>query len=92
MTARVIQYSPPKVPILAGWACKFSDIERNAAKPHFITACQRVISREPYEPTGDKAFDIRAKTLRDLFLKGEKKLFIESNLSFQVAGLQVSHG
>lgn len=80
-------YYPPNMPIVGGHSATFSDFARSMGKSTAIAATKRIVQREPYEPTGDKAFDLRAQAFRDALLAGTSKAFEESNKAFNTVGL-----
>ena len=54
-----------------------------------IDSTKRVLRSEKYEPTGDVAFDLRAKAFREVLMMGTKEAFQESHEGFQSVGLCV---
>jgi hypothetical protein len=80
-------YYPRDKPVVGGHSATFSAFSRSIGKSTAIAATKRVIEREPYEPTGDEAFDLRAQAFRDVLLAGTSKAFEESPKAFHAAGL-----
>lgn len=81
------QYDPPDNPIVGGYAAQFGAWERNMGRSAAKAATARVLRSEPYEPTGDLAFDTRAASFRAALLAGEDAAFEESSDGFLLVGL-----
>jgi hypothetical protein len=60
---------------------------RELCRGYAIDSTQRVLRSEKYEPTGDVAFDLRAKAFREALIRGTKAAFQESHEAFQSVGL-----
>jgi len=80
-------YDPPDRPVVGGIAAKFNVNLRQSSRVAAIQATQRVLPTEPYEPTGDTAFDVRAKAFRDALVAGTPQAFEESHDAFKAVGL-----
>ena len=80
-------YDPPDSPVVGGAAAKFDANLRQSSRNSAIRATQRVLPTEPYEPTGDIAFDVRAKAFRDALMAGAPQAFEESPEAFKAVGL-----
>jgi hypothetical protein len=80
-------YDPPDNPIIGGYAAHFGSWERDMGRSAAKRATARVLRREPYEPTGDLAFDTRAAAFRATLLAGEDAAFQESSDGFLLVGL-----
>lgn len=74
-------------PFMGGHSSTFDASLRNFGKDAAIRATQRVLRSEIYEPTGDKAFDLRAQAFRNVLLRGQKEAFEESHEAFKSVGL-----
>ena len=85
--SRTYVYDPPNRPVVGGYSATFDAKTRNWGRKHAIEATKRILHSEPYEPTGDIAFDIRAKAFRDTLLKGTSEAFEESYEGFMAIGL-----
>ena len=72
---------------MGGYSATFNSFFRAAGKGTAIAATQRIIQREPYEPTGDVAFDLRANAFRNTLLLGTREAFEESHEAFMSVGL-----
>jgi hypothetical protein len=84
---RVIRYSPSDRPTCGGWACTIAEKLRKFSLPITILAGKRVVSQWDYQPTGDKAFDLRASAFRKLLLAGTEEAYEESPNAFLMTGL-----
>ena len=80
-------YDPEDAPVVGGHAATFGKALRDIGKGSAKATAKRILLREPYEPTGDQAFDIRASAYRDALISGEKQGFEESHEAFMAAGL-----
>jgi hypothetical protein len=80
-------YDPPDHPVVGGIAATFSAHIRAMSRPTAIEATQRVLPTWPYEPTGDIAFDVRAKAFRDALEAGTRQAYEESPEAFKAVGL-----
>jgi hypothetical protein len=80
-------YDPPDRPVVGGAAAKFGATLRQSSRKAAIAATKRVLHNEPYEPTGDAAFDVRAKAFRDALIVGTPQAFEESPEAFKAVGL-----
>jgi hypothetical protein len=85
--SRYYAYDPPDRPVAGGVAATFSADLRAASRGTAIAATQRVLPTQPYEPTGDIAFDVRAKAFRDALAAGTQEAFDESPEGFKAVGL-----
>ena len=83
----VYQYDDRERPTVGGWSCAFPAMFRSIGRDFAIAATQRVLAREKYEPTGDVAFDLRAKAFRNALMRGTREAFAESHEAFQSVGL-----
>jgi hypothetical protein len=84
---KLIRYSPADKPTCGGWACTINKDLREISLPITILAGKRVVSQWNYQPTGDKAFDLRANALRKLLLAGTEEAYEESPNAFLMTGL-----
>ena len=84
-------YKPIDRPIIGGHSATFGETSRKIGQPTAIAATKRIIQREKYEPTGDKAFDLRAQAFRNALLSGTKEAFRESHEGFMAVGLYISN-
>lgn len=80
-------YQPSDAPVVGGYAARFTQLDRALARGPAKAATARILTREPYEPTGDQAFDIRAAAFRDVLIAGEDIAFEETNEGFTLVGL-----
>lgn len=80
-------YVPKNRPIVGGYSATFNSFFRSAGKGTAIAATKRILQREPYEPTGDVAFDLRANAFREALLVGTREAFEESHEGFLSVGL-----
>lgn len=85
--SRHFAYDPPDKPVVGGYSATFPASFRKAGRSTAIAATQRVLRREPYEPTGDQAFDIRAQAFRECLISGTAEAFEESHPAFLSVGL-----
>jgi hypothetical protein len=81
------QYFPADEPIVAGHAARFQQYERDFGRSTSIATTRRMLTREPYEPTGDQAFDVRVNAVRDALLTGTKEAYKETHDGFNSVGL-----
>jgi hypothetical protein len=84
-------YKPQDRPIVGGHSATFGETSRRLGQSTAIAATKRIIYREPYEPTGDKAFDLRAQAFRNALLRGTQEAFQESHEGFMTVGLYFSN-
>jgi hypothetical protein len=89
--SRKYAYEPKDKPIVGGHSATFGETSRRLGQATAIAATRRIIQREPYEPTGDQAFDLRARAFRDALLLGTKEAFVESHEGFMSVGLYFSN-
>jgi hypothetical protein len=82
-----ILYEPARAPVVGGFSATFPKWSRDAGRPTAIAATKRVLAKDPYVPTGDEAFDLRAKAFRAALERGEPKAFEESHDAFTTVGL-----
>lgn len=82
-----VLYEPPDRPFVGGHSASFSKGMRDIGKGAAISATARILHREPYEPTGDEAFDLRASAFRDVLMAGTPQAFVESPEAFSSLGL-----
>ena len=87
MDETTYRYYPETRPIIGGYVAEFDPNFRELGRSHAIAATGRVLRREKYEPTGDVAFDLRAKAFRNALLRGTREAFQESHEGFQSVGL-----
>ena len=85
--SRHYAYDPPDHPVVGGIAATFSAHIRSLSRGTAIEATQRVLPTWPYEPTGDIAFDVRAKAFRDALAAGTQQAYEESPEAFKAVGL-----
>jgi hypothetical protein len=85
--SRVYKYFPADKPIVGGFAATFTALERKFGKGTAKNATKRILEREPYEPTGDIAFDSRAAAFRAALKAGTHAAFKETYESFMSVGL-----
>jgi len=85
--SRRYAYEPPEKPVVGGHSATFPEWARKAGRNTAIAATQRVLAKESYEPTGDEAFDIRARAFRDALIAGRQEMFEESYPAFLSVGL-----
>jgi len=89
--SRSYTYEPKDKPIVGGYSATFGETSRKIGKPTAIAATKRIILRELYEPTGDEAFDLRARAFRAALLSGTREAFEESHEGFMSVGLYFSN-
>jgi len=80
-------YDPPDSPVVGGIAATINPGLRKATRQSAIEAAKRVLPTQPFDATGDVAFDIRAKTFRDALAAGTPQAFEESPEAFKAVGL-----
>lgn len=80
-------YVPKDRPVVGGYSCEFDPAVRAVCRSFAIASARRVLTREKYEPTGDVAFDLRAKAFRNVLIRGTNKAFEESHDGFKSVGL-----
>jgi hypothetical protein len=81
------KYEPADKPIIGGYAATFNAATRELGRQAAKDATKRVLEREPYELTGDSAFDSRAAAFRAALMAGTDGAFAESPRSFLTVGL-----
>jgi hypothetical protein len=82
-----VQYEPLDKPVVGGHSATFGPFLRNFGRGTAIAATKRVLESEPYEPTGDKAFDTRAEAFRNVLISGRPEIFEETPEGFLAVGL-----
>jgi hypothetical protein len=85
--SREYKYYPADKPIVGGYAATFSAVLRQVGKGTAKDATKRILEREPYELTGDTAFDLRAAAFRAALIEGTDAAFAETHRSFMSVGL-----
>jgi hypothetical protein len=88
--SRYYAYDPPDRPVVGGISAKFDKSIRDMSRGTAVKATQRVLPTQPFEPTGDIAFDLRAKAIRDALEAGTRQAFEESHEAFKAVGLYIS--
>ena len=87
MSTPTVAYDPLDKPVVGGYSATFSKMERQLGRSTAMAATKRVVASEPYEPTGDEAFDLRVQAFRGALLAGTPEAFEESHLAFRLCGL-----
>jgi hypothetical protein len=85
--SREYKYQPAGRPVVGGYAATFSAASRWLGRGTAKKATARILEREPYEVTGDIAFDARAAAFRAALMAGTDAAFAETHLSFLSVGL-----
>jgi len=82
-------YEPADFPVVGGYSATFNKFQRNIGRGTAIEATKRILLEQDkqYEPTGDRAFDLRAEALRTAFRLGTPQAYEESHNAFLSLGL-----
>jgi hypothetical protein len=81
------RYEPRDAPVIAGFAATLSKRVRDSAKSSSMATASRILLEDRYDPTGDKAFDLRAQTFRALLIGQVEEAYRESSDAFSLVGL-----
>ena len=84
---RVYKYTPPDCPVLGGYAANIPDWVRKDFINQAISSGVRVTRAEPYQRTGDTAFDLRVSAFREVLKRGTREAMKESHEAFMAVGL-----
>jgi hypothetical protein len=85
--SREYKYEPADKPVVGGYAATFTAELRQWGRGTAKKATARILEREPYESTGDSAFDSRAAAFRAALMAGTDAAFAETYPAFLSVGL-----